>query len=251
MDDEWPAPTPVRRIEARPDAVIESSWATALAPVRQLLADGLDLSPATVLIGENGTGKSTLTEAIAMAYGMNGEGGSTGATHTTWTSESSLHEWLRVVRSPGASRWGYFIRAETMHGLFTFLDRTREETRTSHGFATQDPDFHPLSHGEAFRTLFETSRFRGDGFYVLDEPEAGLSFTAQLRLVGELMSMLVNDRVQVLIATHSPIIAALPGATLLELDENGYHECAWDGLELVSHYRSFCGSPQRYLRHFE
>lgn len=132
-----------------------------------------------------------------------------------------------------------------MHGLFTFLDRTRNE-----GF-TRDPEFHPLSHGEAFLTLFDTKRFLGDGFYVLDEPEAGLSFSAQLRLVSELKNMLANDGVQVLIATHSPIIAALPGATLLELDDDGYHESAWDELALVSHFRSFCDTPERYLRHLD
>ncbi len=198
-----------------------------------------------MLVGENGTGKSTLVEAVAMAYGMNGEGGSTGAMHSTWTSESALHDWLKLIRGAGASRWGYFVRAETMHGLFTFLDGTRDE-----GY-TLDPEFHHLSHGEAFGTLFGTSRFSGAGFYVLDEPEAGLSFTAQLRLVGELMSMLADVGVQVLIATHSPIIASLPGATVLELDESGYHECAWDDLELVMHYRNFCDGPQRYLRHLE
>lgn len=245
MTNKWLAPTPVRRVEARSDVVIESGWLTSLAPVRQLLADGLDLSQATVLVGENGTGKSTLVEAIAMAFGINGEGGSTGAMHTTWTSESPLHEWLQLVRGAGASRWGYFVRAETMHGLFTFLDGSRRESHT------RDPEFHQLSHGEAFRSLFETSRFRGDGFYVLDEPEAGLSFTAQLRLVGDLMSMLTNDGVQVLVATHSPIIASLPGAAVLELDEDGYRERDWTDLDLVMHYRSFCESPQRYLRHFE
>ncbi|WP_342779935.1 AAA family ATPase [Leekyejoonella antrihumi] len=181
MANESMTPTPVRRVEARPDAVIESEWLTSLAPVRQLLDEGLDLSRAAVLVGENGTDKSTLVEAIAMAFGMNGEGGSTGAIHTTWTSESPLHDWLQLVRGAGASRWGYFVRAETMHGLFTFLDGTRNEG------PTLDPELHRLSHGEAFRTLFETKRFRGDGFYVLDEPEAGLSFTAQLRLVGQLM----------------------------------------------------------------
>lgn len=245
MANEWLAPTPVRRVEARPNAVVESDWLTSLAPVRQLLDEGLDLSRATVLVGENGTGKSTLVEAIAMAFGMNGEGGSTGAMHTTWTSESPLHDWLQLVRGAGASRWGYFVRAETMHGLFTFLDSTRC------GSPTRDPEFHRLSHGEAFRTLFETSRFRGDGLYVLDEPEAGLSFTAQLRLVGELMNMLTSDGVQVLVATHSPIIASLPGATVLELDEDGYHERSWTDLDLVMHYRSFCEAPQRYLRHLE
>lgn len=243
--DKWLVPTPVRRVEARPDAAVEQGWLTDLAPVQQLLRDGLDLASATVLVGENGTGKSTLVEAIAMAFGMNGEGGSTGAMHTTWRSESALHDWIRLVRGAGASHWGYFVRAETTHGLFTFLDSTRHENHT------RDPEFHRLSHGEAFRTLFGTSRFRGDGFYVLDEPEAGLSFTAQLRFVGELMDMLRSDGVQVLIATHSPVIASLPGATLLELDEGGYHERSWTDLELVMHYRNFYDDPKRYLRHLE
>ncbi|MBB2893116.1 AAA family ATPase [Flexivirga oryzae] len=245
MADQWLMPAPVRRVEKRPDAPVEQGWPASLPPVRQLLDEGLDLSRATVLVGENGTGKSTLVEAVAMAFGMNAEGGSTGAMHTTWHSESPLHDWLRLVRGAGASRWGYFVRAETMHGLFTYLDSTR---RDSH---TRDPEFHRLSHGEAFRTLIDTSRFSGDGFFVLDEPEAGLSFTAQLRLVGELMTMLTSPGVQVLLATHSPVIASLPGATVLELDEEGYHERSWDDLELVMHYRNFCDSPTRYLRHLE
>lgn len=220
-------------------------WPATLAPVAQLLTDGLDLGAATILVGENGSGKSTLVEGIAMAYGLNGEGGSTGASHTTRASESPLHDWLSVHRNPGGSRWGYFVRGETMHGLFTFLDETREEHYTN------DPAFHPLSHGEAFRTLLETRRFRGDGFFVLDEPEAGLSFTAQLQLVGDLMAMLRQPGVQVLIATHSPVIASLPGAQILELDDTGYHRRTWEDLDLVAHFRAFCAGPERYLRHLE
>lgn len=245
MTNERFKPKPVRRVEAQSEAVVESHWLMSLPPVRQLLAEGLDLAQATVIVGENGTGKSTLVEAIAMAFGMNGEGGSTGATHSTWTSESPLYGWLRLTRGPGASRWGYFVRAETMHGLFTFLDGTRGEG------PTLDPEFHRLSHGESFRTLLETSRFRGDGFYVLDEPEAGLSFTAQLHLIGELMDMLTRTGVQVLVATHSPIISSLPGATLLELDDTGYHERSWSDLDLTMHYRNFCADPERYLRHLK
>lgn len=240
MAQSWLQPLPIRRIEARADGIPDEHWLLELAPVRQLLADGLDLPKTTILVGENGAGKSTITEAIAMAYGMNGEGGSIHATHSTFTSESPLWDWIRLIRGAGAARWGYFVRAETTHGLFTWLD-------TNPG--SRDPAFHPLSHGQAFGALMDTSRFDGQGFYVLDEPEAGLSFTAQLRLLGQFMDMVARPDVQLLIATHSPILAALPGATVLELTEEGFHECAWDDLESVAHYRSFCDAPERYLRH--
>jgi predicted ATPase len=111
-----------------------------------------------------------------------------------------------------------------------------------------EPVFHEQSHGESFLSMITTSRFARGGFFVLDEPEAGLSFTAQLTLVGVLHSMINSGEAQVLLATHSPIIAALPSARLLELDENGMHERAWDELDLVEHYRRFLDQPDQYLR---
>ena len=114
---------PLRRVERAPAAAVdETGWPGALPAVGQLLRDGLELGPATVLVGDNGTGKSTLVEGIAMAYGLNAEGGSTHARHGTRASESPLGSWLRVEREAGASRWGYFLRAETMHGLYTYLE---------------------------------------------------------------------------------------------------------------------------------
>ncbi|WP_341870569.1 AAA family ATPase [Flexivirga meconopsidis] len=129
------------------DDVIPGHWLLTLAPVRQLIDAGLEFGQATVLVGENGSGKSTLIEAIAMAYGMNGEGGSTGATHSTWRSESPLHDWLRLVRGAGASRWGYFVRAETMHGrcsnsMTTASIRERGSNSTSSS-TTADSVRHP------------------------------------------------------------------------------------------------------------
>ena len=119
-----------------------------------------------------------------MAAGMNAEGGSTGANHRTHASESPLHEWLTVVRDPGAPRWGYFVRAETMHGLFTYLDtrarsRRGAATRSSTGCRTASRSCRCSG----------TRRFRGEGLFVMDEPEAGLSFSAQLHLVAELAEM--------------------------------------------------------------
>jgi predicted ATPase len=147
---------PVRRVAARPDADLDaSSWPATLPAVGHLLRDGLDLGPLTVLVGENGSGKSTLVEAIALAYGMSPEGGSTGARHTTRETESGLWQALRLTRNPGSSRRGFFLRAETMHGFYTYLEAHPG------GF---DPVFHELSHGESFLEVL-ASRFDGPGRY--------------------------------------------------------------------------------------
>lgn len=98
--------------------------------------------------------------------------------------------------------------------------------------------------------MLRTDRFSGSGLFMMDEPEAGLSFTSQLALLGELLDgPLQEPGAQVVIATHSPILAALPGARILELDEDGIHPRQWDELDMVDHYRRFIEAPERYLRH--
>lgn len=237
-------PRPVRRVvRARDSDLTAPTWPASLAPVAQVLEQGLDLGAATVLVGENGTGKSTLVEAIAIAYGLSPEGGSTGARHSTRRTESDLASQLSLHRGAGASRWGYFLRAETMHGLFSYL----EDNPAPRGAG--EPEFHRLSHGESFLAMLRSRRFASDGFFVMDEPEAGLSFTAQLALIGALSDMVTHDGAQVLVATHSPILASLPGAQIMELDEDGLHQRQWADLDLVDHYRRFLDSPGRYLRH--
>ena len=233
------APVPVRRVERDPSCALPTPrvWPQTIPAVAQLLEEGLDLGPATVLVGPNGSGKSTILEAVAMAFGLNAEGGSTGAMHQTRKTESALVEWLRLVRGPGASRWGYFVRAETMHGLFSYLQDTVEH------------DFHGLSHGEAFVALLSSRRYWADGFFVWDEPEAGLSFDAQLHLLAELVDIARRPGAQVLLATHSPVLAALPGAVVIECSDEGMRRRFWDDLDVVDHYRRFLHAPERYLRH--
>jgi len=241
---------PVRRVEASryaaPPANADGSpvWPVTIPSVGQLLAEGLDLTECTVLVGPNGSGKSTIVEAVAAAYGLNPEGGSTGARHQTFASESPLADWLTLVRGAGASKWGYFVRAETMHGLFSYLSASRSQSPWS-----RDPEFHALSHGESFVALLGSSRFGNDGFFVMDEPEAGPSFEAQLHLVAELADMARRPKAQVLVATHSPVIASIPNARLLELGPHGIRETRWQDLEVVGHYRRFLEDPRRYLRH--
>lgn len=231
---------PLRRVEAELDEPTGNGWPWDLAPVRQVMRDGLDLGALTVLVGENGSGKSTLVEGLAMAYGLSAEGGSTGAQHTTTPTESPLHRALRPVRNPGASRWGYFVRAETLHGLNSYLQANP---------GTRDAGFHHLSHGEGFADLLGSGRFGRPGLYVFDEPEAGLSFTAQLTLMVQVGDVLRDEGSQVVIATHSPVLAALPGADLLEIDASGIRSRRWEELQLVEHHRRFLERPEAYLSH--
>jgi len=229
---------PIRRVVANQDAR-RGEWPATIPGVEQVLVEGLDLPPGvTLLVGENGGGKSTLVEAVAMAFGLAAEGGTRNIQAGTRATESPLHDWLTIERGAGTSRWGFFLRAETMHGYFT----RQEEYATSH-----DPRFHEMSHGESFLALLQT-RFDSPGLYCLDEPEAALSFSAQIALVAVLYELAAKGS-QVLCATHSPLVAALPGAHILEVGPWGLRETNWEDLELVAHWRQYLHAPMQYLRH--
>ncbi len=232
---------PVRRIEENPASPADrSTWWARIPAVAAVLDSGLELpAGVTFLVGENGSGKSTLTEALAMAYGLNPEGGSRSARHRTRGSESALAECLRLVRSPDATgAHAYFLRAETTHGLYTYLE-------THLGVDNRDAMLHQRSHGEGILDLIGR-KFDGFGFYVMDEPEAALSFASTLSLVATLDEMR-REGSQVVVATHSPLLTALPGATILELDGRGIRPTGWAELDLVRNWRDYLGDPARYL----
>jgi len=229
---------PVVRVLVDPDDVLpERDWPMTIPAVAQVVREGLDLAPGvTFLVGENGSGKSTLVEAVAAAYGLSPEGGSAQGHHTTRATESPLGGAIRLQRGIGSARWGFFLRAETMHGWYTFSEWTGG-----------GPAYHQMSHGESFLEVLRT-RFDSPGFYCLDEPEAALSFSSTLALIGAL-GRIVEAGGQVLCATHSPVLAAMPGATILEVGEWGVRRTTWEELELVQHWKAYLDSPGRYLRH--
>jgi predicted ATPase len=228
---------PVRRVEAL-DGAPSDDWPATVPAVAHVLRDGLELAPGvTFLVGENGSGKSTLLEGLAGAFGLGAEGGERESLHQTYASESVLQDWLRLVRGGGGTRNGFFLRAETMHGFFTYL-------ATEIGVSS----YHEMSHGESFLSAMAWY-FRRPGFFCLDEPEAALSFSSTLVLVGQLHELARTPGAQVVCATHSPVLAALPGATILELGEWGIRETTWDDLVLVANWRSYLQDPHRYLRH--
>jgi predicted ATPase len=219
--------------------VDRTRWPATVPAVAQILAEGLDLGPGvTVLAGENGTGKSTVVEVMAEACGLNPQGGSAKARFQTGDSEPGIGRHLWAERGPGYPAWTYFLRADTMHGMYTYL----EENPGRH------PErFHELSHGEGFLEILRT-RINQAGFYLMDEPDAPLSFVSSLSLVA-LLHDLATAGGQVIVATHSPVVAAVPDARILELGAWGIRPSSWDELELVAGWRQFLTRPQSFLRH--
>ncbi|WP_275414859.1 AAA family ATPase [Actinoplanes italicus] len=213
-------------------------------PVVRALADGGELrlsAPVTLLSGDNGSGKSTLIEAIAVAAGFNPEGGTTSFNFATRATESSLGGHLTLVRTPGRKpRTGFFLRAESYYNVATEIERLG--VTGSYGGVSP----HQRSHGESFLDLV-AHRFGPGGLYLLDEPEAALSVQGCLALLLRIAD-LVADGSQFVIATHSPILLACPGATILEIGPGGGIEpVSFDQAEPVVMTRAFLADPARFL----
>lgn len=209
----------------------------------------LELHPqVTFLVGENGSGKSTLLEAVALAWGFNAEGGSRNFRFGTRESHSDLHRFLRLERGYRRPRDGWFLRAESFFNVASEIERLdaipahSRPIRESYGGGS----LHEQSHGEGFFTLF-TERFAGGGLYLLDEPEAALSPSRQMSALVR-MHELVRMESQFIVATHSPILMAYPGARILLLDGDGIRPVEYTETEHYVVTREFLNAPDRMLR---
>lgn len=200
----------------------------------------------TFLVGENGSGKSTLMEAIALGCGLNPEGGSRNFNFATRASHSPLDECLRLAKAPAMPGDSYFLRAESFYNVATEIERLdREPGGPPIIGAYGGKSLHEQSHGESFFALFK-NRFRDNGLYLMDEPEAALLPKRQLQFLGILHDY-VRRGGQFVIATHSPIIMAYPEARIYVLDGEGVREVAYTETEHYLVTRGFLGSPQRSL----
>lgn len=205
---------------------------------------GIDLeftTPVTFLVGENGSGKSTLLEALAWSVGFSSQGGNRDHRFADSDDGRALGQGLKLSWRQKVTD-GFFLRAETFFNFATQLEKSGSQF-SRYGFRS----FHAQSHGEAFLTLFN-HRFE-EGLYILDEPEAALSPQRQLAFLGILHSLATARSAQFVIASHSPMLLAFPGATVLSLEGGRIEAVDYRETDHFRLMKDFLDSPERFFRH--
>ena len=230
-----------RREPTRDTYLLDIPVVRCLKDIQRLKLD----SPVTFFVGENGTGKSTLIEAIAVCAGFNAEGGSKNFTFSTKATHSELCECIALARD-AHYKDGFFLRAESFYNVATDVDE----------LGKFDPKFmkvyggvslHEQSHGESFMSLVE-NRFFGNGLYIFDEPEAALSPTRIMSLMVAI-NELVKKNSQFIISTHSPILMTFPGASIYSLSEEGIKRVSYQDTMHYQISRRFLECPEKMLKY--
>jgi predicted ATPase len=209
--------------------------------------------PVTFFVGENGTGKSTLLEALAIQCGFNAEGGTRNFRFATNETHSTLYHSMKVARSIPFPHDGFFLRAESFYNVATEVQEIAKNGRDGMtGYqAFMERNYggnpHEQSHGESFMSL-ALNRFRGNSIFFLDEPEAALSPSRQMTLLARIHELVQEDS-QFIIATHSPILMAYPDAEIIALSEEGAKPTPYKQTEHYTLTRRFLEAPERMLHY--
>ncbi len=226
----------LKHLELQADSIGDAETYPFNIPAIKSL-DRLQFHPhVTFLIGENGTGKSTLLESIAIMAGFNPEGGTKNFRGQNRPSESALHEHLRLARGVSRETSGFFLRAETMFNVAT-------EAEAVGGWQAS---LHEMSHGESFMWVMN-HRFGDRGLYLLDEPEAALSPQRQLACLARIHQLVASGS-QFVIATHSPILMAYPEAKIMSLSEEGLEPIEYEDTEHYTVTKMFMDQPRRFVQ---
>lgn len=194
----------------------------------------------TFFVGENGSGKSTMLEAIADKCEFNTAGGGRNNFYDSYAADSLLSKYIRLSWLPKITK-GFFLRAESFYNFASHID----EVKAFEAYGGRS--LHQQSHGESFMSLFE-NRFKGKAIYLLDEPEAALSPQRQLAFIKIMHELVLQGDSQFIIATHSPIILGYPNATIFSFDGGKIKEIDY---EMTDHYqitKYFLNNRDKFLR---
>ncbi|APC42286.1 AAA family ATPase [Clostridium estertheticum] len=207
----------LRRLELKRESVESfSNYPFCLPTIKNL--SSLDFHPkVTFIVGENGSGKSTILEAIAIACGFNPEGGTINFNFSSMNTHSELYKYIKLVKGVKKPKNGFFLRAESFYNLASNIDELDREGGPKLVSSYGGQSLHKQSHGESFFAVF-MNRFGSNGLYILDEPEAALSPSRQMSMITRIHE-LVNMGSQLIISTHSPIIMAYPESTIYEIKD--------------------------------
>jgi predicted ATPase len=220
----------------------EQKYPYSIPAVRDF--ESVDLNkPVTFFVGENGTGKSTLVESIAIAAGFNAEGGTKNYNFSSVDTTSSLSEKITLIRGSRREKYGYFLRAESFYTAANYAELGTAGLYGPQPILFNGKHIHEQSHGEAFFSIIKEFR---TGLFIFDEPESALSPQRQFALLVA-MHDLIEQGSQFIIATHSPILLAYPGAKIYQLTTTGINEAEYNDIEHVTVTRDFLADPARYV----
>ena len=239
-----PAPY-LRRIWLEPSVIADRAAYPFCLP---FLHDDFELGferPITIIVGENGTGKSTLLEGIAALAGYDEAGGGKGYrpvdhSHALEVMGGDLSKALRASWLPKITN-GWFFRAESFFSVARYLDEAARD-----GGGGPPPDFLSHSHGEGFLRFFE-ERCQRQGIFIFDEPESALSPARQIEFLKLMRRMEQSTICQVVMATHSPVLMAYPNARLLRLTKSGLDPVTVTDTDHYKVMREFCADPAGFV----
>ena len=207
--------------------------------------------PVTFFVGENGIGKSTLIEAIAINFGFNPEGGTRNYNFKTKNTHSDLYDYITVIKTFNHAKNGYFLRAESFYNTLSYLDYLDAEQYSDNDYyrhlksnVGHGASMHNMSHGESFLNAIEN--FTGNGLYILDEPESALSPSGIMKLIL-IIQQLVNNKSQFVISTHSPILLTCPHSDVYEITKNSISLVNYKDTMHFQITRRFLENPEKML----